>query len=250
MKKQPFIFLIAGFVFLFLSVDGTLTGAVTGPSVKITDNLFFVFSQVFFVVSLILFVVNKSLESLVIPTGNFEADQKRLRTAMTDYLDRKGPKPYVLVSGAIQRDERGRAKRNSEQYSIYKELRGRYGLKPSDFIIEGKSKDTLENFLYSVKKLKRKKINRMKIATNPTQYWRFKLFEEEAKREGLVDSSFELEPIYTSESIKEFIYGVLAYVKDYIRIKSAGSLEKARRKKTGSFGSFLKNVLGPLKRRG
>jgi len=26
----------------------------------------------------------------------------------------------------------------------------------------------------------------MKIATNPTQYWRFKLFEREAKREGLI----------------------------------------------------------------
>ncbi len=82
----------------------------------------------------------------------------------------------------------------------------------------------------------------MKIATNPTHYWRFKLFEREAKREGLIDDSFEIEPIYTPETFKEFIYGVLAYIKDYIRVKSAGSLEKAEKQKSSSFGNFLKNV--------
>jgi len=83
----------------------------------------------------------------------------------------------------------------------------------------------------------------MKIATKQTQYWKFKLFEREAKREGLVDDSFKVEPLYTSESPKEFVYGVLAYVKDYIRVKSVGSLEKAKNQRTGNFGNFLKNML-------
>ena len=99
-------------------------------------------------------------------------------------------KPYVLISGKIHRDERGRLKIESQQYSIYKELRDHYGLKPSDFIIEGMSEDTLENFLYSIRKLKKKKVNHIKISTNLTQYWRFKLFEREAKQEGLVDNYF------------------------------------------------------------
>ena len=90
----------------------------------------------------------------------------------------------------------------------------------------------------------------MKIATNPTQYWRFKLFEREAKREGLVDDSFEVEPLYTSESPKEFVYGVLAYVKDYVRVKSAGSLKNAEKQRTGSFGSFLKNILSNSEEKG
>ncbi|MCR4327550.1 MAG: YdcF family protein [Nanoarchaeota archaeon] len=243
MKKLPLVLLFAGFIFLFLSVDVTLTGAVIGTDIKITNSLFFVFGLTFFMASLILFVANKSLESLVIPTGTLEADEKRVETAMRSYSHTKEPKPYVLVSGEIHRDERGRPKPDTQQYSIYKELREHYGLKPSDFIIEGKSRDTLENFLYSIKKLKRKKVNHMKIATNPTQYWRFKLFEREAKREGLVDDSFEVEPLYTSESPKEFVYGVLAYVKDYVRVKSAGSLERAEKQRTGSFGSFLKNML-------
>lgn len=247
MKKLPLILLLVGFIFLVLSIDVTFTGAVIGTNIEITNSLFFVFGLTFFMASLILFVANKSLESLVIPTGTLEADEKRVETAMRSYSHTKEPKLYVLVSGEIHRDERGRPEKESQQYSIYKELRGHYGLKPSDFIIEGKSRDTLENFLYSIKKLKRKKVNHMKIATNPTQYWRFKLFEREAKREGLVDESFEVEPLYTSESPKEFVYGVLAYVKDYIRVKSAGSLEKAKNQRTGNFGNFLKNMLSTSK---
>jgi len=158
MKKLSLVLLLVGFVFLFLSVDIIFTGAVIGTNIEIKNILFFVFSLTFFMASLILFVVNKSLESLVIPTGTLEADQKRVGTVMRSHSHTKEPKPYVLVSGEIQRDERGRPEKESQQYSIYKELREHYGLKPSDFIIEGKSRDTLENFLYSIKKLKRKKM--------------------------------------------------------------------------------------------
>ena len=165
--------------------------------------------------------------------GNEEEDQKRLEKAMESYTGMKN-KPYILISGEIPLQQ---------VYSqMYKPLR-EHGVKHSEFIIERKSQDTLENFLYSIKRLKKKEINNIRIATNPTQYWRFKLFEKEAKKEGLIDDSFKIEPIYTSESLKEFIYGCLAYVKDYIRVKSAGSLEKAKNQKTGSFGNFLKNIL-------
>ena len=243
MKKLPFVLLFAGFVFLFLSIDITFTGAVVGTDIQIKNTLFFIFSLTFFIISLLLFVANKSLEALVIPTGTLEASKRRVETDMRSYINTREPKPYVFVSGEINRDEGGRPKKESQQYLIYKELRKHYGLKPSDLIIEGKSRDTLENFLYLIKKMKRKGINHMKIATNPSQYWRFKLFEREAKREGLVDDSFEVEPIYTSETPREFVYGVVAYAKDYFRVKSAGCLEKAEEQRTGSFGNFLKNVL-------
>jgi len=232
MKKLPPYLLLTGFIFLFFSVDVTFTGAVIGTNIKISNMVFFIFSLTFFMASLTLFVVKKSLESLAItiPTGTLKADKKRVKTAMINYTKTK-EKPYVLVSGEINRDERGRPKKESQQYSIYKKLRKNYGLKPSDLIIEGKSRDTLENFLYSIKKLKRKGINHMKIATNRTQYWRFKLFEREAKKEGIIDSSFKVEPLYPSEFPKEFFYGVLHYVKDYFRVKFASSLEKAKKQK-------------------
>jgi uncharacterized SAM-binding protein YcdF (DUF218 family) len=102
-------------------------------------------------------------------------------------------KPYVVISGGINR-ERGKIPKTAPQYVIYKRLRDEYKIKPNEIIIEGKSQDTLENFLYSIKKLKNKKINRMKIATNATQYWRFKLFETEAKKEGIINDSFKTNP--------------------------------------------------------
>ena len=69
------------------------------------------------------------------------------------------------------------------------------------------------------------------------------MFEKQARAEGLVDESFEMEPIYNREGPKQFIYGLLAYAKDYLRVKSSNSLEEARTKKTGSLGKYFKRLL-------
>ncbi len=245
MKKTAFIFLLLGLIFLVLSLNVNLTGAVIGTEIEIHNYLFFVLSLAFILVSLILFT-KKSLESLVIPTGETieGGSKKRVEKAMENYFHTKEPKPYILVTGLTERDKKGRPKLKSQQYQIYDELRHKYNLKPSDMIIEGKSRDTLENFLYSIKKLKKKGINHMKIATSPIHYRRFKLFEKQAKKEGIIDESFEIEPLYTSETPREFIYGILAYVKDYFRVKSAGSLEKAKKYRTGDRGEFIKKITG------
>lgn len=166
MRKFPLVLLVIGFVFLFLSIDVTFTGAVTETNVKVSNSVFFIIGLAFFIVSLGLLAAGKSLESLLIPTGTKRAIQARVETAMKDYEGRE-EKPYILIAGEIHRDERGRPEKDTQQALIYKELRER-GLKPSDFIIEGKSRDTLENFLYSIEKLKEKGIGRMKISTNPT----------------------------------------------------------------------------------
>jgi len=242
-KRISLILFVTGLILLIISLDLNITGAVIGSStIQIENNYLFIISLVLLIISAVFFVANKSLESLVIPTGTFEADKKRVEVAMRSYAHSRD-KPYLLVSGEIHRNEEGDIERGTQQYSIYRELRDHYGLKPSDFIIEGKSRDTLENFLFSIRKLKKKRINHLKIATNPTQYWRFKLFERQAKREGLLEESFEIEPLYTSESPKEFVYGVLSYVKDYIRVKSAESLEKASNNRNGTIGMFLRKFL-------
>ena len=162
---------------------------------------------------------------------------------MEEYSESSSLTPYVLVAGNIQRDASGRVKKDSQQYSIYKDLRKEYNLKPTDMIIEGKSEDTLENFLYSIKRLNDKDINKMGIATNRTQYWRFKMFEKEAKEEGLIDEDFEMRPFYTKETPKEFIYGILALAKDYARIKNSDSLEEARINKVNSLQNSIKKKL-------
>jgi len=244
MKKTAFIFLFLGLAFLVLSINVNLTGAVIGKGIQINNYLFFALGLAFILVSLILFT-KKSLESLVIPSGEtVGVGKKRLEKAMKSYSHTKGPKPYILITGLIERNERGRPKIESQQYQIYNELRNKYNLKPSDMIIEGKSRNTLENFLYSIKKLKKKGINHMKIVTNSTHYWRFRLFEKQAKKEELINESFKMEPLYTSETPREFIYGTLGYVRDYFRVKFVGSLEKAKKYRTGNIGEFIKKIIG------
>ncbi len=242
MKYLTPLLLIGGLGFLFFSVNVTFTGAIIGTSLQVSNMFLFILSLIALLGALLSYASDRALESLVIPTGGSpNIEEKRLETAMKQY-GREEPKPYILVTGRIDRNKYGRPSRSS-QYRLYSELRKKYGLKPSDMIIEGQSKDTLENFLYSIKKLQKKGINKIKIATNPTQFWRFRMFEKRAKKEGLIDKSFEMEPLYTEESGREFIYGILAYIKDSSRLAVAGSLEKADNYKEGTFGENLKKSL-------
>lgn len=243
MRKLSLSLFIIGIFFILSSFNLSVTGAIIGTELSLSRYALFVFGLALMCVSSIMYLRSKSLEAIVIPTGGDALNEKRIRAAMKDYASERGDKPYVLVPGLIDRDLNGRVDPKTQQYKIYRELRDKYHLKPSDMIIEGKSTDTLENFLYSLDKLKKKKVNHLRIATSPTQYWRFKLFEDEAKGEGLIDESFEIKPIYTRETLSEFLYGVMAYAKDYLRVKSSDSLEEARKQKTGIVGKAIKKAL-------
>jgi len=48
-----------------------------------------------------------------------------------------------------------------------------------------------------------------------------------AIQEHLVPESFSIERIPVREYPHEFVYGILAYLKDYLRIKSSDSLREA-----------------------
>jgi len=170
------------------------------------------------------------LEMIVIPTGSLDSDKKRVSKAM-DYYASKEQKPQLIVVGNLQKDESGRLIENSQQYAIYKRLRQEYGLKPSNLRVEGYSNNTLENFIYLSQKIKNRNVNDLKISTNFTHYLRFKLFEKQAKKEGLLSKKIKLTPLYTSESFQEFIRGIFAYVQDYLILKKTGSLENAKLKK-------------------
>ena len=242
MRKLPVSLFLFGLIFLVASLEVNLTGNAISTEISIQNNIFFIMSLSLIFGSAIFYIKGKSLETIVIPAGGERLNEKRIQSAMRSYSHSK-EKPYVLVSGYMDRDKKGRVLKETQQYQIYKELREKYDLKSSDMIIEGKSKDTLENFLYLLDKLKKKKINHLKVATSKTQYWRFKLFEQEAKEEGLIGESFEIEPLYTKESFPEFMYGTLAYVKDYFRVKGTDSLEEARKSRTGILGKFIKKVI-------
>ncbi len=119
MKKLMYISLLLGFVFLFLSIDITFTGAVIGTRIKIEKNALFIFSLIFFMVSLILFISEKSLESLVIPTGTLKADRKRVETVMRSYARTKD-KPYILITGKFKGAIGGGQKKNLNNIQFIK----------------------------------------------------------------------------------------------------------------------------------
>lgn len=176
-------------------------------------------------------IINSNrLEVIVIPTGSLEADKKRVTKAI-DYYNLKGQKPKIMIIGNLQRDESGRLITNSQQYAIYNRLRQDYGLKPSNLWIEGYSNNTLENFVYLSQKIQDRNVQELKISTNFTHYLRFKLFEKQAKKEGLLSKEIKLTPLYTSETFQEFAKGIFAYIQDYLILKKTGSLENAKLKK-------------------
>ncbi|MEX0920023.1 MAG: hypothetical protein WDZ69_00385 [Candidatus Pacearchaeota archaeon] len=247
MKKfVSLLMLVTGLILLASSLKINITGFVIGTVIE--SNFNFILGMILMIIS-ILILSKGSLEAIVIPTGGRKRNETRIKEALKEYFD-KDERPYILATGRIGRDEEGKVSKNSQQYNIYKALRDKKlygkstgkGLKPSDMIIEGKSSDSLENFLYSIDKIKDKEVNNLLISTNPTQYWRFKLFENQAKKEGLIDESFRTKPVYTPESTKDFIYGILGFVKDYFRVKTSKSLEDARAKSWGREG-IIKNTL-------
>ena len=172
-------------------------------------------------------MTEKSLVAILIPTGNLKECERRGSYALKKYFKNKSP--YILISGQIDW-ENNEIRKDCAQYQIYSQLR-KEGVLPKDMIIEGKSKNSLENFLYSIKKLNDRGIKKCYITTNFTHYERFRLFYEYAKKEKLIPEDFEIKSVHVKETFYEYLYGFLAYVNDYFKIKSSPSLEQARIKK-------------------
>jgi len=68
------------------------------------------------------------------------------------------------------------------------------------------------------------------------------MFYNQAKKEGLIDGDFKVSPLYTHETPREFVYGVLAYINDWLTLKRSGNLKKAAEKKyRRKVGKFFKS---------
>ena len=212
------MFLLAALVILSLP-NLNITGNVISE-IPQEQNILYVFSLAFFLISVFLFLSRQSLDAIVIPTGGgkFESDirmwsQDKERTekaiSKRDKLKNNG---YFLISG--YKGEGFEGMRKGQTYSIYKYLRDS-GFFPKDIRIEGKSHDTLENVLYTLKKLKEQeeksgvKKSPLEVAfvSYPDHLKRFKDFEEEALRRGLIKKGdFKFHHIETSENQDEKDY--------------------------------------------
>lgn len=211
------IFLLSALVILslpHLNVTGNVISEIPQG-----QNIIYVMSIAFFLVSVFLFLSKQSLDAIVIPTGGgkfdyytgmWSQDRERAEKAISE-RDKLKQGGYFVISG--YKGEGIKGMQEGQSYSIYKYLRN-MGFFPKDIRIEGKSHDTLENVLYTLKKLKEmneksgeKSPLEIAFVSYPHHLKRFKEFEEEALRRGLIEKGdFKFHHIETSENPDEINY--------------------------------------------
>lgn len=166
--------------------------------------------------SLILFMARKGIDAIVIPTGGgefdkeegmYQMDRDRARTALEHGgdLEKEG---YFVISGYMG----GNKKEISEgqSYSIYKFLR-KHGIKPSQMMVEGKSHDTLQNVIYTLKRIKAREQKDgdekpwdVAFVSYPGHLDRFEDFVKQAEKKGIVGKGdFIFHKISTGKSTDE-----------------------------------------------
>jgi len=201
--SKGIFFLLLSSLFLLISFSPKISGGIIGINTNI--SLSFIAGLIFFVLALTFFVARQSLDVIIIPTGTLEADILRAETAEKEIGGLK-PGGYFMISGYYPVGS-AKALKGSQDYRIYKHLRD-HGISRERIRIEGGSHDTLENTLYSLKKIKQRveKEGRegpldVGITTYPGHFKRFKDVYEKAVKKGMISKDdFRLHEIPTSET--------------------------------------------------
>ena len=199
-------FLIVSAVFLLISFQPTMTGSVIGINSKI--SYFYLFSIGFFLASVLTFAARQTLDAIMIPTGSYKSDRERTDRAVKEdeAVEEEHPEKshqIYLISGRIDKPIK-----TSQVNEIYKRLRS-YGIKPKNIRIEGKSKNTLENVLFSLEKLKKMGAHDIGIASYSTHLDRFEDLIKQAKKDGIIGKDFRVHRLETYEGLKEKLYGTI-----------------------------------------
>jgi len=233
MKKRliGILLLVCSVVLMFFGFDFNITGNFVKNYFEGNFIFIHILGFVFLFVSVILLTSRKTLDAIIIPTGGeTKEDIERASRAGKEKIKVK----YFIISG-------GRGANplpESERANIYRELR-RHGIKPSQIKIEGKSSDTLENVIYSLKKFK--DFKKIGIVSYPQHLNRFEYIINKAKEEGIINKDVEIEKIPTKQTAKQFIYGILGNVKERYRLRYG--IRKAEEGGVGKFENFIKKLI-------
>jgi len=217
--KKGISFFILGLIFLAVSVPFTITGRVILENYKPYFSFSSILGLIFIVISFVFLVAKKSLDAIVIPTGGgewdsqedmYSNDRDRAKKALEnkDKLEDQG---YFVISGYKGGNRREISK--GQSYSIYKFLRG-HGIKPSQIMVEGKSHDSLENVIYTLRKIKKREQKQgdekpwdVAFVSYSGHLNRFEDFKNRASKKGIVrEDEFRLHKIRTVYSDKEKKY--------------------------------------------
>jgi len=202
---------------LVLFGNFSFTGEVIGFQNKF--NILNFLGILILFISLILLTSKKSLEAIVIPTGQEDIERaetgRRYQTKEDQYFIISGGKG----AGSLSESERAHIYRELRQTKALKEFGKEPKIKPSQITIEESSTDTLENVLKTLKKL-RPGTERITFVSYPLHLERFKLIMKKAREGGLVPEGLKEKYIPTEQNLYQFIYGKAALAKEKIRLRN------------------------------
>jgi len=231
-KKLGVLLFILGLVLLFSGIIPEAT--------LITGNFFKEYSQggsilthslgiIFLVMGLAFLIERKSLDYLIIPTGDDLNEMKRAKKAAEEKAG------HYIIAGYGKKEGK----------LIYDELRKK-DVKPSDLILEKRSKDTLENVMYSFEKMENPKS--VGIVSYPEHLRRFEMIIEKAKEEGKIPKGVKITYLPIEQSFKETFYGILANIKEKKRLKKG--IDSAMKNPTKGVWKLAKGKLGNEEKEG
>jgi len=234
-SKIGIFILICSFIFLIFGFNFNLTGSVIAEYFK---EKYFIFRMAGFVslfISILMLTERRDLDAImldaiIIPIGNkYKRNIRRAKKGAEEEAK------YYVISG--YRDK-NRPIKESQTADIYRELR-KYGIKPSEIKIESESRDTLENAMNSLNKLKG--LKRIGIVSYPEHLKRFNYIINKAKKEGFIDEDIEIVNIPTEETFMEKAYGVVGNIEERYRLRNG--IERAQKKKNSWVRKVVKKVL-------
>ncbi len=233
-------------IFILISKNFTITGGVINSNFQF--SFYSILGFVFIIGSFIIFASRHSLDAIIIPTGsNYEEDIERTTRA---YKEHKGNKAsYFVISGSLGDKKLS----ESQRADIYRELR-KHGVKPSQMTIEGKSRNTVENIVRSLEKIKKRGGKEVGIASYPGHLDRFVDIIKRGKEEELIDKEFHVHRLETrsrkNQTPKERLYETLSGVLH--RYKLRHGVEKAMKSEDEPIIKYLKKagnfIFNPFKR--
>ena len=137
--------------------------------------------------------MKKTIESVVIPTGpSYEIDQKRAKLGIQRYWENSAKKVFITGEIGLKDQHKNPKFYSSQPMKIYKTMR-LSGIPKDNFIFEVESRNTQENVLFLLKKIKENKISSMEIETDKPHAKRFELLINLSKLMRVYPKDFEVQ---------------------------------------------------------
>ena len=200
---------LAVFYLLFSLQLFILTGTIyfTGYSIyqdfSYKINLLQIVAITFIFISVILFVSSTGLDALIIPS---QASEKRTREKARRAADYYHHHQVGVLVASGGKTPGLNPKYNSDAEIIFEEL-VKAGVPRDKIILEDKSRDNLENVLYSLKKTSGTEIG---IVSYPRHLDRFEYIIEKGKEQGVIDSRIKIHRVETNQKLIEQAYEIPA----------------------------------------